>query len=338
MNNKIIHVGIIGTGSIGAQHARVLRTIPGAVLFAISDLDVKRMELLSREIGVTRIYKDPNELIRSVDAVIVASPDKTHAEYVLKALELEKPVFCEKPLASTPQEALDIVKKEVTINKRLVSVGFNRRFDPRHQEVRRTVLEEKLGKPLLWKGYHRNAEAMYDTDGCFILNNSAGHDIDSACWILNSAVKRISTVGMRSRKGLPKEARDLLLVRLEMENGTQAVAEIFVNARYGYEVGLEIVCQDGVVTMGNRQKACLRSGEKRGFKLTSDFREYFFESYRFEITSWIDSLLTSSNFSGASAYDGYRALLTTFAAGKSLMDGVPVKVETVEEPSMYGGQ
>lgn len=337
MSNKKIRVGVIGSGGMGFQHALNVTKSPLAELVALADPDEKRLQESAKLVGSPKCFIDPAEMIanKEVDAVVVASPDATHAQFVMKALEEEKPVLCEKPLASTLREALEIIDKEVSIGKKLVSVGFNRRFDPAHLEVKSKVDEGKLGQPLLWKGSHRNATAMYETDGSFILNNSAGHDVDSARWLLNSAVKRVYSWGIKSHENLPEGAQTLLFVNMEMENGMRAAAEVYVNAQYGYEVELELVCQNGVVTTKPRNLSTVRYNNNQGSFVSEDFRGYFIDSYGIEMNNWLESLRDGKPFGGADAWDGYAVMATTIAAGTSLKENKIVDVETIDKPALY---
>jgi myo-inositol 2-dehydrogenase/D-chiro-inositol 1-dehydrogenase len=91
--------------------------------------------------------------------VIVASPDATHAELSLACLAPGKPVLCEKPLASSAAEALRVVESEVTLKRRLIQVGYMRRFDPGYREMKRFRDEGGLGTIVLLHNVHRNASA-----------------------------------------------------------------------------------------------------------------------------------------------------------------------------------
>lgn len=110
-----IRVGIIGAGVMGAGHARFIKeNIPGAVVTALFDVDVIKMAELSQELGTVIIEaKDPIQLINhaSVDAVIIASPDSMHVEHLRLALEGKKPTLCEKPMATTIEDAKAIAKE-----------------------------------------------------------------------------------------------------------------------------------------------------------------------------------------------------------------------------------
>ncbi len=163
-----VGVGVIGTGVMGSEHARLLsREIPAAHLAGVFDADAARAQAAAAGAAV---FPDPRSLIASdrVGAVIVASPDATHAELALACLEAGKPVLCEKPLASSAAEALRVVQAEVALKRRLIQVGYMRRFDPGYQEMKRIKDEGGVGATMLLHNVHRNARApgvVYRTDG-----------------------------------------------------------------------------------------------------------------------------------------------------------------------------
>src|SRR5579871_2805954 len=132
-----VGVGVIGTGVMGSEHARLIRQeTPGAHLAGVFDADAARAQAVAADAVV---FPDPRSLIASgrIDAVIIASPDATHAELTLACLAAGKHVLCEKPLASSAQDALRVVQAEVALNRRLIQVGYMRRFDPGYQEMKR---------------------------------------------------------------------------------------------------------------------------------------------------------------------------------------------------------
>ena len=109
-----------------------------------------------------------------VEAVLVASPDETHADLVLACLRKMKPVLCEKPLASTPEDCLRLVAAEVECDKRLIQVGFMRRFDPAYGELRDAVATKRMGRALLLHCQHRNAKAPGFFTPEMSITNAAG--------------------------------------------------------------------------------------------------------------------------------------------------------------------
>ena len=150
-----ISVGVIGTGRMGSCHAvNVHRYVKGARMAAIYDLDQARARQVAAECGSAKAFSDPLQLIQDagVDAVVITSPDPTHAEFVHACLRHHKPVLCEKPLATTAAEAQKIIEAEQALGRRIIAVGFNRRFDPRHAAVRQVVAAGEIGRAILYKG------------------------------------------------------------------------------------------------------------------------------------------------------------------------------------------
>ena len=136
-----MRIGVIGVGIMGADHARILhRDVPHAEVVMIADVDRDRAAAVAAGIPGAEVTDDAHEVISAgdVDAVLVASSDATHAEYVHACLDLRKPVLCEKPLAPTAAECAAIVAAEDAVvgdGLPLVSVGFMRRFDPGYVEL-----------------------------------------------------------------------------------------------------------------------------------------------------------------------------------------------------------
>ena len=335
---KNIAVGVVGTGGMGTRHAINLhRFIGGANVSGVYDLDQAHAAAAAKKSGAARVFDDPIKLIEdtSVQAVLIASPDSTHVDMVLACLRAGKPVLCEKPLASTVEDAQKVLDAESAANQRMVSIGFMRRFDPQHAAVKATVMSGCLGKPLLWKGVHRNAAAAHGISGATILTNSAGHDFDSVRFLLDEEVCEVSVRGLKSRSNLHPDTRDLLLIDLVMTNNCLGTAEVFVNAGYGYEVSAEVVCQKGTAITQQPDKVKVRADSHRGFYVSSDWLEPFQDAYVAEVVDWIDSLQTGTLFHGATAWDGYVAMVVTAACIQSLESGKPVPVTLMEKPELY---
>jgi myo-inositol 2-dehydrogenase/D-chiro-inositol 1-dehydrogenase len=337
--SKPISVGIIGTGGMGTRHAVNLhRLVGGARVGGVYDLDKNHAAQASAKCGSAEVFSDPLKLISSpaIDAILIASPDDTHASLALACLEAGKPVLSEKPLATSVQEAVSVLKAEEAMGRRLVSVGFMRRFDPSHLAVKNVALSGELGRPLLWKGVHRNASQAYGVTGPTILTNAAGHDFDSARWLLGEEVQEVFVRGLLSRPELHPDTRDLLLIELFMSGSCMGTAEVYVNDEYGYEVSAELVCQKGTAVSVQPDRALLRRKGSRGFPVSADWLSPFAEAYVAEDLDWIESLQEGRPFSGASAWDGYVVMMVTAACIQSLQTGKIVPVNLVQKPALYG--
>jgi myo-inositol 2-dehydrogenase/D-chiro-inositol 1-dehydrogenase len=324
-----LSIGIIGTGGMGTRHAVNLhRHVGGARVAAVHDLDAGRARAAAAAAGSAAVFDDPLALVRdpSVDAVIIASPDATHAGLVQACLQHRKPVLCEKPLATSLADALHIVEAERDLGRQLVAVGLMRRFDPQHLAVRELVASGQLGRPILYKGTHRNAAIPYDSRGEVILTNSASHDVDAARWLLGQEVEEVFVRGVRSHPSFSDDTTDLLLLQLMLSGACLATVEVYVAAEYGYEVSAEIVCERGAATTGQPGPAIVRTAGARSVAVPMDWLERFHAAYVAELAQWVRSLRTGELFDGAGAWDGYRALQITDACVRSLHSGRPVAI------------
>lgn len=338
MDDRRIAIGLIGAGGMGARHAvNLVERVGGARVVAVRDTDRERAEQAAARCGASLIYDSPLELIDSpdVDAVIIASPDATHAELALECVRRGKLVLCEKPLATRPEDALAVVNAERQTGRRFVSVGLMRRFDPYHVAAREAVSSGRLGRAILYKGTHRNTAIPYDSRGEVIITNSSSHDIDAARWLLGQEVVEVFAQGVRSRASFSAETQDLILLQLRLTGDCLATVEVFAAAEYGYEVTAEIVCERGTALTGQPDYALVRAARARSADVPFDWLERFQDAYVLELQDWVRSLRTGEAFSGAGAWDGYMALRITDACVRSLKTGQPVTVEKAALPELY---
>ncbi|PWT75211.1 MAG: inositol 2-dehydrogenase, partial [Proteobacteria bacterium] len=174
---------------MGADHARILASaVSNAAVVAVSEPDAARVAKILEVCTEARAIADPLELIRAenVDAVLIASPDSTHGKFVHACLDVAKPVLCEKPLAGSVEECLDIVRREEKLDRRLVTVGYMRRFDPGYVEMKRKLRQGELGAALVMHCIHRNVSSNPSTTGAMLIANSAVHEFDIARFVLGS--------------------------------------------------------------------------------------------------------------------------------------------------------
>ncbi len=330
-------IGVIGAGAMGARHATNLATlIPGARVAGIYDLDGARARAVAASCDATA-FDDPTALIYDarVSAIIVVSPDPTHAAFVQECLRADKPVLCEKPLATTAAEALAIVESERALGRRMVSVGFMRRFDPHHLAVRDAVASGAIGRAVLFKGVHRNVGIAPDLPAATVITNSSIHDLDSARWLLGQEVREVYVSGVRTRATFSEGTRDMLLFQLTLGGGCLATIETSVAVEYGYEVSAEIVGERGTAMTAQPDGALLRASAHRGVFVPPSHLDRFQQAFVPELIDWVESIQRGRPFAGASAWDGYMATLVAEACIESLQRGAPVSVPQPERPALY---
>ena len=135
-----LSIGVIGVRMIGREHInRLANKLVWARVVALSDVNAKQAEATAAELQGAKVYPTGEALIAApeVQAVVVTSWGPTHEACVLAAVKPGKPVFCEKPLATTAEACMRIVEAEIACGRHLVQVGFQRRYDkwlPRLEE------------------------------------------------------------------------------------------------------------------------------------------------------------------------------------------------------------
>jgi myo-inositol 2-dehydrogenase/D-chiro-inositol 1-dehydrogenase len=300
---------------------------------ALSDPDLGRAEAAAEAAGARRIVADGLTLIDDpdVDAVLVASPDPTHADFVLACLARGKPVLCEKPLAPRAEDCLRVVRAELELGRRLVQVGFMRRFDPFYGHLKDTLDSGACGQPLLLHCVHRNVSAPDWFTSEMAVNNSAVHEVDIVRWLLAEEIEQVQVIrSVPKRGGLP---RDPILLLLRMASGVVADVEVFIHAAYGYDIRMEAVCEEGTIDLGRPQPPSIRKALAVSDAFPADWRGRFGDAYRLQLQSWVRSL--SGAPVGASAWDGYAATTVTDALVRSLQSGDAVSVTLEPRPDLY---
>jgi len=330
-------VGVIGAGNIGTYHIQRLSTkVANASVSAVFDIDTERVAAIAGETGATP-YDDAYALIRSdeVDAVVVASPGDLHAEQVLACIEAGKPVLCEKPLAPSTADCLKVLEAEVEAGRRLVQIGFMRRFDPGYLDAKAALDGNEIGDGLLMHAVHRNPEVPDTFREFMAITDSVVHEIDLTRWLFGEEITAVSIRHGRSSRHAP--AQDPQMMHFETESGVLVDVESFVNCRFGYDVRCELVGSDGTVSVGHPAGVRhVRVGDVPN-PTPADWKVRFEDAFQAEFQSWVNASRTGTPYSGASAWDGYAATAVAEAALEALASGERVEVQLAAKPAFYEG-
>lgn len=321
-----LRVGVIGTGVMGAEHARLLRDeTRGAHLAAVADADAARASAAA--LGA-EVFADPLALIAAdtVDAVVIATPDATHGALARACLDNGKPVLCEKPLAASTDEALDLIAAEIAIGRRLIQVGYMRRFDPAYVEMRQARSAGKIGAAVLLHNVHRNAQAPDWFNGSMALTNSFVHEIDISRWLLESEILQASVVA--------GPGDEPLMITMTTDKGEIVSTEVFVNASYGYHVHAELVGRDGTIAMVAPILTETNLGGAHGHGWPENWVPRFREAYRRQMDAWVRSIDTGEPV-GASAWDGYVASAIAEQLASALANGQAADIHLAPRPDLY---
>jgi myo-inositol 2-dehydrogenase/D-chiro-inositol 1-dehydrogenase len=328
-----LRVGVIGTGAMGASHVRTLATwVPGAEVTVVHDFDVTRAEQVAAEVGAVAVPSAADVIgSERVQAVVVASPDPTHESLVLECLAARKPVLCEKPLAVDVAGSQRIVDAETVLGRRLVQVGFMRRFDVAYRALRDTVRGGSLGTPRAVHCVHRNAQAHPGSTSDGVITGSMVHELDIVPWLFDDPLSSILVVAQQ-RPG--DTFADLHVAVLETASGVVATLQVFVNAGYGYDIGCEVVGTAGTARLTEPYGLARRRDGVDGRDVPDDFVERFADAYRVELARWVRAA-SHGGVDGADAWDGHRANVAAAAGVESRRTGIKVRIDTEDRPALY---
>ncbi len=333
-----LNIGVIGTGMIGRDHTRrIQQVLSGAQVVALSDVNAASAEAVRKDLAPNaKIYETGEALIAApeVQAVLVTSWGATHEPYVLAAIAAGKPVFCEKPLATTAEGARRIVEAEVKFGRRLVQVGFMRRYDAGYVALKQAV-EQHTGAPILVHAAHRNPAVPEAYVTPMAIHDTMIHEIDVFRWLLNDDYVSARVLYPRNAARSHSKLRDPQVVVLETQKGVLIDVEIFVNCAYGYDIQCEVVGEDGTAKLPEPMTVDMRLGAKRQSTILTDWKDRFVASYDVELADFI-AAASQGGATGPSAWDGYAAAVTSDACVKAQeSNGQAVAIELPARPSLY---
>jgi myo-inositol 2-dehydrogenase/D-chiro-inositol 1-dehydrogenase len=332
-----VRVGVIGVGMIGEDHIRRLsQVVAGAEVVALTDVDPDRAAAVAASYGVPTVHATGQDVISdaAVDAVVVCSWGPTHEEYVLASIAAGKPVFCEKPLAETPEACERMVDAEVAAGRRLVQVGFMRRFDRAYRALKEVVDGGSIGAPLIMHCVHRNptAPGYFKTESA--ITDAAVHEIDMLRWLLGEEIVATSVLTpRRNRHG--GDLQDPIILLLEMESGAIVDVEISMNIRYGYDIQGTVVGEDGTAALGDQDAVVVRRAGGTTSPVPADWRERFIAAYDVEFQEWIDATAGTGVPTGPTTWDGYAAAAVANTALEALRTGAKASVKLADKPDLY---
>ena len=329
-------IAIIGAGLLGADHAKIVaEDLPGATLQVVCDMDADRARKVADRYGARDVDVNPDGIAArpDVDAIIIASPDFTHATLSLSCIKAGKRVLCEKPLSQSSSECLDILKAEEQAGERFIMLGFMRRFDQSYVEMKRAVQDGAIGRALMMHNFHRNvATPAADFTGAMAITNSAPHEFDVVRHVLGTEYISISAFQ-------PKRSDTLVApvhMVLETVDGQLVNIEINNNAAYGYDVRAELVGEKATIAMNpvNYTRVDRNLGQSTSYE--ADWRGRYHEAYRRQNRAFL-RFAESGLFpeTASSSWDGYCAAVVAEAGVQALNKGHKMPVEMIMKPEFY---
>ena len=252
-----VRVGIVGVGGIALAHMAALRSLSGASLVAVTDVDtarareVARLEQCDARESLDDMLADP-----SVEAVIVCTPNMTHEQLGQRVLSSGRHLLMEKPLALTADGARAL-QAEARDRGLVLAVGHSHRFSDQSRAVHDQLRGGAIGTPRfaritmnggwIWPGW----EAWVldpDRSGGHALHNGV-HLTDLATWWLGEPATSVFAVGQHVTSAA-LDIHDYLVIGLGFASGASAVCEVSRGERPRSASFLELVAvgTEGVLT------------------------------------------------------------------------------------------
>ncbi len=339
-----LRVAVLGVGVMGADHvARLSSRISGATVTVVNDYLTEKAEKLAAELPGCRAISDPLDAIADpdVDAVVLATPGPTHEKQLLACIEHDKPVLCEKPLTTGVDTSLEVVKREAEHGRRLIQVGFMRRFDHEYAQLKSLLDSGDLGRALVLHCAHRNPAVPPGFDSAMVVRDSLVHEVDVTRFLFDEEITSIQIIKPSPNPGAPEGLADPQIAILRTASGRHIDVELFVTTGVAYEVRTEVVAEKGSAMIGLDVNMVRKTASGTwGGQITPGFRERFGQAYDTEFQRWVDAVRrggsTGDVIDGPGAWDGYAASAVCEAGVESLGSGAPVEVQMVPRDSIKG--
>ncbi len=293
-------------------------------------------ENLAKYSGI-HLTTDPNKIFKDTEitTVLICTSTDTHSDFITKAANAKKNIFCEKPIGNNLSEirkSLEAVKS----NDVKLMIGFNRRFDHNFRRIKTSVDAGDIGQPHIIKVTSRDPappplEFLKRSGGLFF--DMTIHDWDMARYMANSEVQEVYAAGEALiDPSISDFDIDTAVAILRFENGALAVIDNSRQAKYGYDQRVEVFGSEGTILVDNdtpNSAKLFTSNSTQMDKIHYFFLERYMQSYKDEMIEFFKRIRNNTEPS-VTGYDGLQAVLIALAAKKSLEEHRPVKISEVD--------
>jgi inositol 2-dehydrogenase len=329
-------IGVLGVGEMGKRHAENLRRlVPEAELLAVADVAVERAKQVAAELEIAQSFGSLEAMLecRGLDAVVIATPDKFHAQAVIAAARAGKNILCEKPLALNLADARAAVDAVAKAGVRM-QVGFMRRYDPAYAAAKKKIAAGEIGEPVIFKSLGRDKEwgplAAYQSqiNGMMFYTNTI-HDFDLARWLMQDEVTEVHSYATAATRPELAQFGDVVasVVNLKYQRGAIGNVESCAQAVYGYDVRTEIVGSQGSILVGSvaGTPATFLMAEGGTSILADHFLSRFADAYLAEVRDFVETI-QKDRAPRVTGEDGVKALAIAVAAEESHKNAKPARV------------
>ena len=356
MTDGKLGIAVVGSGRIGSLRAQMAARHPSVGFLAVADLEKSRADILTQKTGANLSTDDNFEAIShpNVQAVFVSTPEHEHVEPVVQALESGKPVFLEKPLALTLDDA-DKIIDAVERTGIDVHIGYSRRHDRRWMMTKEQIVQGRVGEVLgiqsrVYNSRAQMMEILKRSPEATPVLDVLTYYVDMTCWFLEGIrpVEVVARSNGKVFKELGHAADDVTWTIITFENGAIANLGIFyalpaTYPTYGQSPRYEILGDQGVILLDGDNKDSLLftdNGVPHAyvpdhsvnmlFMQTNSSGDWalgdFWGPIANETRSWIDHLVTGMACPHTTVQEGRQTLEITIAIEEAVRTGSAVKL------------
>ena len=331
----MINVALFGLGRIGSMHAQNIFLNNKCSLQYVFDIDQSLAKKIAKKfnsisIENTRIaYNDKN-----VDVIFITTPTSTHIKYIMEAVKFKKTIFCEKPLDLNIKK-INQCKKFIKKYNPKIQVGFNRRYDPGHYALKKSIQIGEIGKLekiIITSRDPAPPSMAYLKVSGGIFRDMTIHDFDLIRFYLgNDEVKEIfaTTTNVSDLRIKKINDYELAMCLIKSKKGVICMINNSRHCSYGYDQRVEVFGSKGMVISGNRRdnasEKFLESKTAIKRPLLNFFIDRYEEAYKLQLNDLVYLVQKRKN-PRASFEEGRKAIIIANAAYKSLKLNKVVKI------------
>ena len=330
-----MRIGLAGAGRIGAFHASTLATLEDVEQVVVADALPATAERLAAENGY-EFSAGLDDLLSRVDGLVITTSTTAHASTLRAALAAKVPTFCEKPVAASLAETLELVDlaDEADVP---VHVGFQRRFDAGYRRAREAVLSGELGFIHTVRANTHDQSpppAAYIPTSGGLFRDCSIHDFDVLRFVTGREVATVYAVGANKGADFFTQGGDVdtCAAVLTLDDDTLVVVSATRYNGGGHDVRMEVMGSEGTIGVGYDDSLAVRSVEAavdypRGPQKWS-FMERFLPAYRTELTAFADVVAGRAD-SPCTVADALEAFRVAEACEVSRASGRPVAMTEI---------
>jgi len=331
----MLNFALMGAGRIGKMHAKNIALHPMCNLSYVFDINQALAKKIAKKfnsisIKNTRIaYTDKN-----VDVIFITTPTSTHIKYIMEAVKFKKTIFCEKPLDLNIKK-INQCKKFIKKYNSKIQVGFNRRYDPGHYALKKSIQIGEIGKLekiIITSRDPAPPSMAYLKVSGGIFKDMTIHDFDLIRFYLgNDEVKEIfaTTTNLSDLRIKKINDYELAMCLIKSEKGVICMINNSRHCSYGYDQRVEVFGSKGMVISGNRRDNASEKflGSKTAAKrpLLNFFIDRYEKAYQLQLNDLV-YLVQKRKSPRASFEEGRKAIIIANAAYKSLALNKVVKI------------